>query len=275
MTALVAIVREEGIVIYSDGACYGRDGTLAFQRQKVDVLMHVPCIIAARGEHQQARWSKYVLDWFDVRDFDGLVDIMPQLLAQAADFAPKVNEPVNLCILIGGWSKRSCSWELHRATNGVDGPEVKKISTAFYSEPAPPREMLITHGLMKDDEGLDLRGGDESIIRYMQCQRETKFEFGPSHQGEEDLGCIVGSFIQRTALTHDEATTEIIHRWPDEIGKPLGFSDRRPKLRVVDVPDGEASYMFDMPPEMLAEFEERETALRAEGKPSAWIVGTI
>ncbi|MHC2623034.1 hypothetical protein ACVIW2_005066 [Bradyrhizobium huanghuaihaiense] len=220
MTAIVAIVRNEGIVIYSDGACYGRDGTLAFLRQKTDVLMHIHSVIATRGEHQQARWLKYALDWYDVRDFDGLVDIMPSLMTQAADFAPRVNEPVNLCVLIGGWSERSSSWELHRAIVNADNSEVKKISTAFYSEPRPPLEALASHGLIKDG-ALDLRGEDQSIVSYMECQRATKFEFGPSHQGDEQLGCIVGGFIQRTALAKDEAATEIIHRWPDEVGKKL------------------------------------------------------
>ncbi|MBP1297468.1 hypothetical protein [Bradyrhizobium elkanii] len=254
MTAIVAIVKKDGIVVYSDGACYGRDGTLAFERQKTDVLMHIPCIIAARGEHQQGRWLKYALDWYDVRDFDGLVDLMPSLLTHAADFAPRVDEPINLCVLFGGWSERSSSWELYRAVvNADEGSEVKKVPTAFYSEPVPPREMLIAYGLMKD-EGLDLRGGDQSMIRYMHCQRQAKFAFGPSHQGEESTGCIVGSFIQRTALATDEAATEIIYRWPDEVGEPLGLS------------------YFDMTPKMLAYFEEREATLRTEGKPSELIV---
>ncbi|MGY2988712.1 hypothetical protein [Bradyrhizobium sp. USDA 4508] len=221
MTAIVAIVRKEGIVFYTDGACYGPDGTLVLECQKADILMDIPCIISARGEHQQARWFKYAIGWFHIHDFDGLVNILPHLLTQAAASAPRFGEPVNLCVLIGGWSARSSSWELYRAIIDAEGSEVMKVSTAFISEPEPHREMLIAHGLMKDD-ALDLRGDDEAIIRYMQCLRATKFGFGPSHRGEEDTGCIVGSFIQRTALAMNEAATEIIYRWPDEIGQPLG-----------------------------------------------------
>jgi hypothetical protein len=44
----------------------------------------------------------------------------------------------------------------------------------------------------------------------------------------------VGAFAQLTAITADAITTKIIHRWPDEIGKPITGCHR-----TLDIPVGD------------------------------------
>jgi hypothetical protein len=233
MTAILAIVAKDGVVFYTDGAAYDRDGRLYFADQKADIMLHLPCIMATRGEHKLGAFPKFLCSSFEksVSSFDGLVDTLPVIMIEVAKVAPKLDCDINLCAFFGGWSARSGRWELHRAVvagespDRLDGgaPQVVKVASATLFEPEPPHDLLIARGLLKDGM-LDLRNGDASIIEYMQCQREAKFAFGRPGSHSEETGCIVGCFIQKTALTRDDATTEIIHRWPDEIGKPLGSS---------------------------------------------------
>lgn len=228
MSAILAFVKKNGVMFYTDGASYGEYGSLGCVSQKAEVMLHMPCIMATRGSCQFGNSLRFVRDTFQLSGFDDLVDALPRFLRIATDAAPQFGHEINLSVLLGGWSRRSESWELYRGFVGGEAPdqldersfEVIKITAGYLLEPEPPHELLTARGLLGDD-GLDLRDGDAAIIRYMECQRETKFKFGRGgHRGE---GCVVGCFVQKTTLTQDEATTAIIHEWPDEVGKLLGY----------------------------------------------------
>ena len=227
MTAILAFVKKSGVCFYTDGAAYGEDdGSLLFASQKTSILLHVPCIIACRGSSLLGGLFHAAIAHREpsARTFDGLADSMPEILKQAASAAVKLGSRINLATVYGGWSAQSKCWKLYRAFvagESLENFDVEIVERGFHIEPTVPLELLAARGLLQNG-ALDLREGDASAIRYMECQRETPFELAPPVHSEVKYGCIVGCFIQKTVLTHDGATTEIIHRWPDEVGKPLG-----------------------------------------------------
>jgi hypothetical protein len=230
MTAVVCFRKKDCIVFYSDGAAYSpTDATLVCGHQKTDIILHQPSLLVTQGSC-----------WISARHLFYLISLRPSFDDAMASIAKDLHgigvqafrsgRELNYGVLLGGWSERTQSFELYRTWIGGKSPddleegslEIEKIAS-HKIDPDPDRGLLEERGIIKDGV-LDLRAGDADVIKLMQCQRETPHHFSRSSFDEGCKGCIVGSFIQKTVLTRDAATTEIIHRWPDKVGEKLGIA---------------------------------------------------
>ena len=121
-------------------------------------------------------------------------------------------------IIVAGWSARGPDSYLLRTLEGTPTPAWKIIDTggvlltpscdAIFAEvneklagPRAPRAI-----------------SDKELIEVAEMQRRYIEPCGP----QKIPTSWVGGFLQLTTVTEDEISTRIIHRWPDEIGKPLG-----------------------------------------------------
>ncbi|MBR0797629.1 hypothetical protein JQ615_19775 [Bradyrhizobium jicamae] len=225
MTAIICLAKSDGIVIYTDGASLdARNGAYLNPCRKAQIFVHQPMIMAARGPMLATSLLEFACDKYTT--FDAAVDAMPKCAYSAVSQAHGATKAeIGLEVFFGGWSARSRSWEAYRTwllgdtLDKLDEGSLELTRIPFLRfAPDPGPEALEQLGVITNG-ALHLRS-DAEIVNLMEGLRATKFYLGSHDAGTK--GCVVGAFVQKTSLTANGAKAEIIHRWPDVIGKPLG-----------------------------------------------------
>lgn len=228
MTALMVAVLDNAVVVYSDGAIHNRSGIVVGFRQKADIELHLPAIIASRGSGIAGLSLRSLMVAFGT--FDQAVESLAQVMPIAAADGVHHGDDVNLSAMLAGWSEARQRWEAWNCwlrgndlDHLVDGSLQLEQVPRFLADPFPDEERLNASGMLTDGRlQFDLTN-DGDFITFMEAIRKTPFPVGPGP--DAPVGCIVGGFIQKTTLTRDRAETVIIHRWDDEEGRPMSPSD--------------------------------------------------
>jgi hypothetical protein len=228
MTAILCLVQDAGVTIYTDGAAYDEAGLFQMPSQKVQIILHHPSVLAAKGSAYAAQFLKSFMPL--TRSFDDWVASVASHMQNASRLAFELlGDPVNLAAVFGGWSEREQKFQAFYIWIAGDDPDTLKEGSLMLNEltqpfvtPSPDKAILESSGLRRNEAGQPIVfDGNEALITYMECQRQTVTRM---HPGSDLEGCIVGAFIQKTILVRERASTEIIHRWPDKIGEPLNYS---------------------------------------------------
>ncbi len=223
MTAIIGVRFNNGVVFYTDAACYDQAGVVGQFRQKADISIHLPAIIATRGSARAGEVLKFLMS--NLNTFDELVIQLPGLMSEASVNGLLAGEPINLMAITGGFSGERQKWELYEML--ISGESITQLDEGSLKlrpvesvqiTPRPSDDALGDLGLL-DAGVLRLRGNDDGeFVRVMEAARRTECHLHPS---SELKGCIVGGFVQKTVLTQNEAWTSIIHHWPDRIGEMI------------------------------------------------------
>jgi hypothetical protein len=218
MTA-INVIRQSGAVhVLTDGAGIDANGAVVLRTQKVFPLAHLNAVIACRG------WPLFAACFaaqasIEASSFDQLKTIAVRLarsvIADAQHLMEASYAGAEFDLVIAGWSEGTgpnsyflCSYEgVGVAPWAV--AELGEISLLPTNEAVnADLEAAFPNGVRPDDVDPAAVG-----LRILEIQRK--------HPTGRGLLRNVGAFAQLTTVTPDLITTRIIHRWPDELGRPL------------------------------------------------------
>lgn len=224
MTACIFITGSNGIEVFSDGAAYDEAGVFGHYASKVDLAPHLPAVIFARGGGTVTDHARRMASFQP--SFDALVGELPRILKCASIVGRLLtDDPLNIGVIVGGFSESRQEWQAWRSAACMDGAEIAPESfelerlPAVYVEPWPDDESLRAIGI--DPQGKSLELTVEGAVTLMEAIRRSPQQL---HPDSDVTGCLCGGFIQRTVVTEDVTTTAVVHRWPDVIGERLNFS---------------------------------------------------
>lgn len=211
----------------SDGVGLGGDARVASIGTKVVMMPLIDAVIGMRGNAMITTLLMAALaaDWQKFGTFDGfkagLVDHLRAIFVAVGSQWKQTQgaDCLEMDVIVAGWSE----------TSGPDSYLLRTID----GTPTPTWQIIDTGGVLltpSSDEIFKADGGsladqsraisDAELIAVAEKQRRYIEPFGPN-KIETSL---VGGFLQVTTVTEHEISTRIIHRWPDEIGEPIGVA---------------------------------------------------
>ena len=66
----------------------------------------------------------------------------------------------------------------------------------------------------------------------------------------------VGGFVQHTIVTRQGITTQVVHRWPDQVGRPIEL-ERTQQSASSPLPPDVLEYLRKTKPELAEKYEQR------------------
>lgn len=225
MTAINLIRQRDAVHILSDGAACGPDGGVLFFTPKVFPLPHLRAAVAARGNLLALPLVTEFLATM-ASTYDDLAGTSVKALREAT-ILRKINtargkeSPLDdsLQIFIAGFSNASkpdAFTVLSRESDGLPAyaaVPVHAFSFAPFDKPAQDELGTLFGGRTADEIDPRVDG-----LRILESQRRHKMK--NQHAGGEPVFG-VGGFAQLTTIRRDMITTEVLHRWPDEVGKKI------------------------------------------------------
>jgi hypothetical protein len=182
--------------------------------QKTHVIAHMPAAVTFLGSEL---WGAmlYVDMCRERPEFD---QVLAEIVEMLKNYEEKIVQmlgapsPKFECLLVGySKSRQKLARFIITNNNSTRLEQWKPIELEEDTiNPLPSTKALEAVGWTFPDS-FDIEREGKTV---MQAQRLT-----PSQDGTIASG--VGGFIQHTIITHDQITTRIVHRWPDEIGKRL------------------------------------------------------
>ncbi len=220
MTAVAVIPYPDQVVILSDGAHFS-GGVVHAIGPKALALPHLPAAFVVRGPTELGPFIQWMMPHFGA--FDDLIKGMPIMLPLIHDkFPTAVPQDIDFAafeIIMAGWSERE-QQVVAGVIPGHDG----------YAAQGVPR---MTWGRFRDlvfvptptsDTGWETPSGvfdpRTDGIRLFEAMRRTK-EQPHINRPNDPRVHYTGGLLQLTSVTRAGVWSEIIHRWPDEIGKEL------------------------------------------------------
>jgi len=210
MTAVNALLRAQTAYIFTDGKIYTRDGDAKCAGSKVDILAHLPAVIAARGQADiRSAISYHAGEQF--RSFDALLSGIAHLLRKTREGLGVPADASVLELWLAGWSHEREAMEIWTLSDadrpGVPAFDLHEVIAAI--NPLDDR-------LMRDIEtcGLDIENGAPEALglEITRMQRDRAWPVAHSGRMVES----VGAFVQVTTLHRDRIETRILERWPRE-----------------------------------------------------------
>lgn len=224
MTAINILVQSDAAHILTDGAGYNDQGTFVSVTPKVFCLPHLSAAVAVSGTLPGMAAMMTTLGMES--SYDGLKKAAPDYLNAALIASSRVSTSdlaSDIRLFVVGWSK--------------DGPDAYRVVTkGDPSTPAwtvmpitglaisPPEAQakLLPLFADKDPDAIDPKVDG---LRILEEQRRHRSKI----PGTGQRLFIVGGFGQLTSVRRDHITTEILHRWPDLVGKKI-HPNAPPKL---------------------------------------------
>lgn len=219
MTAVNIFCFSDGIMVWTDGACYDADGRAVSFHDKARPLPHLRAVLVGRGPGLFFPIiSHLVASKFGTFDeaVEGLTALVRQAMVELADMMKLCQHGTDFHVFLAGWSESR------------DAPEVYRV------EAADP-DMLHREGQISvwslDEEGSKQILAElptpqhfstmEAGLRVMEVQRMRMREHLATGASPLEVG-MVGGFAQLTVINRQLIQTQIIRRWPDRIGERLG-----------------------------------------------------
>lgn len=239
MTALYMAVTESGIVMMTDGVAYDGDGVIRQIHQKQLVRSDIGVVAASSGSGPFCQLLDALCTEYSPASFDDFHRLMPGMLRLAlgdmerwrkADLAQgktwATEQKSYAFILYGGYSDEQQKFIGYCISTYLIEPFGPKSLEPFTPEPmrlfAKPEttpEARRTAGL-GDDMAADLARDGAQVYgaKLILAMRRSPYAL---HGVGSVMGYGVGGFVQYTFLERNRATTDVLWRWPDEIGRVI------------------------------------------------------
>jgi hypothetical protein len=247
MTAMNIVKRHDEIIIISDGAGYGQDGTLLFAAPKVDMLAHFSGFVMQSGG---SAWTAPIVAMFShfATDTDDLFSKASWILTKVEQkYAGISAEPMGR-VIFGGFSEEKKQMRLGAvfseaaATLDQDGKGGDVVRPDAYDLHELEGDQLLTQPPIGERLWIEAMGGPvydvgeiKNIEEFASNLLAAQRTIGAPFRG-------VGAFGQITRVTKTECATRIFERYDDEVGEvmlPLVFDwQARRARRVPAIPEG-------------------------------------
>lgn len=223
MSAINTLIKRDSVHLITDAASYGADGNLIAVKSKVAMLPQINAAVACRGAFISV---PLIADLLSVAapTYDDLKATAPALLRALlpmfeASFA-HCEFGIDFDVVIAGISESDgsdayliCSHERY----GVEPWTVVQFAGLSMMPADAPMQERVFASIPDYFELVDPERDGRIIL-------ETQRAFSMDHDNDRAL-IGVGGFAQVTSITREGITTRVIHRWPDEVGQPIGAAD--------------------------------------------------
>lgn len=242
MSVVAVTVYDDFLVIGGDGVFYEpHNGNVMGAMSKLELMPDLDCVLGITG----IGGFGHIMRWMmpkHVRDFDGLVDCLPDLvvrtlLEMAAGGMLKFDY-AKVCVVAAGWSEREKKCQAFRVVShekaGIDAATLQETILAPWTLHALPSGVLWRNagshaeidarfGLHLATEGADVA---EPVIRAICATRASS---GPMEQDDQVAIFNAGVFCQVAVLQRSMVQSWIAHRWPEDVvGEPIDPTRGRP-----------------------------------------------
>jgi hypothetical protein len=209
LTAINVLKQKDAVHLVSDGAAYDAKKRLVSVGPKVFPLPHLNAAIGVRGPTVALPILVHFIG-HGATSYDGLkrniVGILKQAQANARTVLGQSVAGAAFEVAIGGISETRGPDAYVVACNdqGVVSP-LTQINELGFMPSTPGVDAFI-----RTQNGKTIDAADFGL-NVIELQRAAKF----------DGVCGVGGFAQITTVRRTGIETKLLHRWPDQIGKPL------------------------------------------------------
>lgn len=226
MSSIIMCRFDDRIEVLTDGGHYNYDTfyenyVLSGVRSKTVVLPHINTVLASVGSADflpnmvgncEEQWTS----------FDALLEWIKENVSKTYWHLKKFwpNRSMKVCIVFGGYSVERDRWETYsiECINGEVSEPIPQKQTCCIPDPSP--EDFAKVGIASRDGGNNINLTSLlDVMLLVQAQRLHKGPMGSSENPPE--GHAVGAHAQYTIVRRDYFTSAIIHRWNDEVGKPI------------------------------------------------------
>jgi hypothetical protein len=229
LSAINTLVQSSAVHVYSDAAIYQTDGTIAGIGPKTRLLPHINAAMAMRGAYLGL--APIAEELSAAPSFDDLkARIVPTLQACAEAYAHLLNQ---------------CE----------AGPDFEIVVAGISETAGPSAYIVASHDrygepwTILDLEGLSVTPSNEAVQRRIVeiAEGRAADELDPVVDGLAileaqralDAGAIVGGFAQFSTIDSEGVRSQILRRWPDEIGQKIAhvqtssFSEAKARLEAM------------------------------------------
>lgn len=223
MTAMNIIKQHDRIVVISDGAAYGEDGTLLAIAPKVDTLPHYPGFLMQSGG---SAWTPAIVAMVThlAADTDELFEKIEWILPQVTEtFAGISSVPMGR-VLFGGWSNsQNCMRlgavfsEFAAGLNQANAGSGAVIHPDAFKLQEFTGDQLLMQPPFSDALWLQGWGGKISdlgqirdIDAFASFALAAQRTIGAPHRG-------VGGFGQITTITRTDVSARVFERYEDDV----------------------------------------------------------
>lgn len=209
MTAVNAFLRGHSAYVFTDGRGYTRDGDPQGHTQKVEMIAHLPAVIAARGQSWiRSAMSFHCTEQFET--FDGMLSGIVHLLRKTRDGLGVPRGASVLELTLAGWSHERDQAELWTVSD-ADRPGVPAFALHEIVANISPLDDLLMREVQA--AGLDIEHGEPEALglALLRLQRDRAWPVEHSGRMVES----VGEFAQMTVIYRDRIETRILERWED------------------------------------------------------------
>jgi hypothetical protein len=234
MTAINVICQKRHIHILSDGAHRDPEGRLVALGQKVFPLAALNSAIAVRGPSLFAFLLFTLFGSAGFDNFDHLTDGLERMARRASqhfdDWGSKISDnhgssdnhvlELEFELFVAGWSSKGGPESYFLANHDRHGERFKAWEVARLGDattaPTPTAEAFAAAGFQKPASVEEFRPEIDGLC-LLEAQRRTLI---PTRRGG-GMVAAAGGFAQLTTLGTDYITSNILRRWPDQIGSVI------------------------------------------------------
>jgi hypothetical protein len=221
LSAINLIRQDDRVHLVTDGALVETEnGLLVSHYAKQSIAVHLNAAVALRG---QGALANLVLPYLtnSGASFENFVHFLEtgfrawfekQLMPHCSKQRETLKNFEEFDLIIAGYSERPRSYILSNIERpGLPAWTLTDTSDAFFM----PADQFLIDRFQPETFDPATEG-----VALVENQRRS-FRFGEKSKPF----CGIGAFIQATTIDATGIHSRIVHRWPDEIGKPIGGLD--------------------------------------------------
>ena len=223
MGSEMCIRDRDHVHLVADGAGLMPDGTFGGRVLKLFPFPHLNMVVGCRGEVSFGMMVAIALCGAG-STFDEVKANAPRALRQVS-LLPAVKGVIE--VYVGGWSESTGPNAWMIVTRAIQqAPDIEPFKvTDLGSVTVMPAPNPVAPDLL---EALHGPRPLDHLAELVDAVRRTPvpIAYVPNGFGETIDAHVVGGFVQIATVARDEIRTACLHRWPDEIGKPIDPGER-------------------------------------------------
>jgi hypothetical protein len=225
MSALIIVRKSDRTELLSDAALYDPvSDTIGAIHSKMVPLPELNCVMAGRGPIP-VLWITAYLAGLTSKTFDDIVANFGAIREQAATYNNgdvSAEDWARSDIALVGWSESRDHPESYMSigknVRDCQTEEVlKDCGLGLFADCSAELAEAFFESLGADPDTFD---AETDGIAVMELMRQATVSTGGEGRSEFG-GRYVGGYIEKATVTRAGVTTQVIHEWPDEIGKPI------------------------------------------------------
>lgn len=242
MSAFLIVRQSKAVHLLSDAARWNPDGVVTSFQSKLRTLHGSDGAMTMRGDSEAISEIAAQATAFPA-PCDQLIIALPILLKLAeVNLESKIGavRARNYELVIVGWSKYADApvtffvtgnpFSKVQGYNNSEPGNVYKIGAPLWGMPPIGDDALARNGFVapSDIESFDLRR--DGVAWFEATRREPCFSINdslpvPVVDGHliygGPLSYVIGGFVEAVTVTHDGASKQLLHTWPDRVGEQI------------------------------------------------------